>query len=180
MTPDESITPKGLAWAAEPGHVLVRNTETGALGHCWSGQPIPCDWEPIAAVPASPAETALSLERAALSHPGRVELQNGPQEPRKHTPDVITPTGRTITVQRCCSACGEPIGDVNDAELEAGIRGDPLPDTAAEHGCQTKPPLLNPDCRAGKHQACSGTAWDDTTDALAPCGCACHDEGTTP
>ena len=33
---------------------------------------------------------------------------------------------------------------------------------------------MNPDCAAGKHVACSGTAWDDTTDQLGDCGCYCH------
>lgn len=33
---------------------------------------------------------------------------------------------------------------------------------------------LNPDCKGGKHQACSGTAWDETADALVLCDCVCH------
>jgi hypothetical protein len=33
---------------------------------------------------------------------------------------------------------------------------------------------LNPDCKGGKHQACSGTAWDETVDALVLCDCVCH------
>jgi len=33
---------------------------------------------------------------------------------------------------------------------------------------------VNPDCRAGKHAACSGTAWDEHTDQLAACSCTCH------
>jgi hypothetical protein len=35
---------------------------------------------------------------------------------------------------------------------------------------------LNPDCRGGKHAACSGTAWDDDTDQLTGCACDCHTE----
>lgn len=34
--------------------------------------------------------------------------------------------------------------------------------------------LMNPDCRDGKHRACSGTAWDDERDELAACPCSCH------
>jgi hypothetical protein len=33
---------------------------------------------------------------------------------------------------------------------------------------------LNPDCAMNKHQACSGTAWDDATDSLTACWCHCH------
>lgn len=64
---------------------------------------------------------------------------------RTNTPDVITvkpgPNGtvrrtRKVTVKRCCDACGQPIGDVTEAEMEAAVRGRPLPSVAAEHGCQ--------------------------------------------
>lgn len=33
---------------------------------------------------------------------------------------------------------------------------------------------MNPDCRDGKHRACSGTAWDDERDELGACPCSCH------
>lgn len=33
---------------------------------------------------------------------------------------------------------------------------------------------MNPDCRAGKHAACSGDAWDFGADRPMPCGCDCH------
>lgn len=33
---------------------------------------------------------------------------------------------------------------------------------------------INPDCVAGKHRACSGTAWDETADELTLCTCHCH------
>lgn len=36
-------------------------------------------------------------------------------------------------------------------------------------------PALNPDCRARNHRACSGTAWDDSTDMLVRCECPCHE-----
>lgn len=34
---------------------------------------------------------------------------------------------------------------------------------------------LNPDCREGKHRACTGDAWDNEADELCACECACHD-----
>ncbi len=33
---------------------------------------------------------------------------------------------------------------------------------------------MNPDCRDGKHAACSGDGWDTATDCYTPCPCACH------
>jgi len=36
------------------------------------------------------------------------------------------------------------------------------------------PNPMNPDCRAGKHQACAGDAWDETNDQPAQCTCPCH------
>ncbi len=38
---------------------------------------------------------------------------------------------------------------------------------------------LNPDCRQGKHAACRGDAWDDTTDAPVTCACGCHERTRT-
>ncbi len=35
---------------------------------------------------------------------------------------------------------------------------------------------MNPDCRDGKHRACSGRGWDAAADAPAPCTCPCHGE----
>lgn len=35
-------------------------------------------------------------------------------------------------------------------------------------------PILNPDCREGKHKACRGDAWDNVLDEPADCGCECH------
>jgi hypothetical protein len=40
-----------------------------------------------------------------------------------------------------------------------------------------KPLWENPDCVAGKHDACNGDAWDNGSDAPTECGCWCHDEG---
>lgn len=37
---------------------------------------------------------------------------------------------------------------------------------------------MNPDCRAGKHHACSGTAWDEDRDELGTCSCTCHRPGS--
>jgi hypothetical protein len=37
------------------------------------------------------------------------------------------------------------------------------------------PPHLSPDCRAGKHHACSDDAWCEALDRRADCECSCHD-----
>ena len=34
---------------------------------------------------------------------------------------------------------------------------------------------MNPDCRAGKHSACAGDAWDEQADAPTTCSCWCHE-----
>lgn len=39
---------------------------------------------------------------------------------------------------------------------------------------------LNPDCRDGKHQSCSGDGWDLDEDLPANCPCPCHRECFTP
>lgn len=52
---------------------------------------------------------------------------------RTHTPDQKNPDGSTtITMQRCCNGCGEAIGDVTEAEIEASTNGLPLPDVRGE------------------------------------------------
>lgn len=38
-------------------------------------------------------------------------------------------------------------------------------------------PIVNPDCRAGKHRACSGRGWDLSSDQSVPCLCSCHHGG---
>jgi hypothetical protein len=35
---------------------------------------------------------------------------------------------------------------------------------------------MNPDCRDGKHQSCSGDGWDVDLDQPAHCPCTCHKE----
>lgn len=35
--------------------------------------------------------------------------------------------------------------------------------------------LLNPDCRAGKHDVCDGGGWDHVADEEAACPCPCHE-----
>lgn len=61
-------------------------------------------------------------------------------EPRKRTPPERLPNGSTrITVQRCCSRCGEELGDATDEELNAAVAGVQLPDTGDEHGCTPQP-----------------------------------------
>lgn len=38
----------------------------------------------------------------------------------------------------------------------------------------TEPDILSPDCRDGKCGACTGDAWNDTTDEPTECQHACH------
>jgi hypothetical protein len=53
--------------------------------------------------------------------------------PRTRTPDAGLPDGsRRITVQRCCNGCGDPLGDVTDAEITAAVDGRSLPDVTWE------------------------------------------------
>lgn len=53
--------------------------------------------------------------------------------PRPNTPDRVNPDGsRTVTMKRACNGCGNSIGDVTDAEIEAGVNGEPLPDVRGE------------------------------------------------
>ena len=33
---------------------------------------------------------------------------------------------------------------------------------------------MNPDCKDGKHQSCSGTGWDLDLDVGTQCPCPCH------
>ncbi|MHA7145462.1 hypothetical protein ACX80U_12165 [Arthrobacter sp. TmT3-37] len=58
---------------------------------------------------------------------------------RRSTPDAVSGTKRTITVQRCCNGCANPIGDADDADLNAAMAGLPLPDVRDE--CATCTPL---------------------------------------
>lgn len=37
------------------------------------------------------------------------------------------------------------------------------------------PDILSPDCMDGKCAACTGDAWNNTTDEPTPCECACHE-----
>jgi len=43
---------------------------------------------------------------------------------------------------------------------------------ASDEPSQVAP--IDPDCRRGKHAACSGRAWDEDADALVLCECSCH------
>jgi hypothetical protein len=54
-------------------------------------------------------------------------------------------------------------------------RRDPRDPLATVHNTP-QPDLrwMNPDCRDGKHVACSGDAWDLSADALTRCLCDCH------
>jgi hypothetical protein len=63
--------------------------------------------------------------------------------PRRRTPDVLNPDGsRTLTVQRCCNGCGDPLGDVTLIEINLAIGGRPLPDVRPE--CPRCRPSMEP------------------------------------
>lgn len=65
--------------------------------------------------------------------------------PRPWTEDQPLPSGgRRIRVKRACNGCGIAVGDATDAELEAAIFGEPLPDVRGE--CITCAPLLEVTC----------------------------------
>lgn len=56
---------------------------------------------------------------------------------RTRTPDKLNPDGSTtIRVQRSCDGCGESVGDVSDAEMDAAMAGLPLPSVVDECGCK--------------------------------------------
>lgn len=102
----------------------------------------PCGWEVYTYTrPGNPATTE-AVQDAYARH---LNPQAGLPMPRPNTPDVITakpgPNGtirrtRKVRVKRCCDGCGEVLGDVTDAELEAAVTGRNLPSVIAEHGCQ--------------------------------------------
>ena len=57
---------------------------------------------------------------------------NRPWTPAKQ---VTTDDGRTVTrfiVKRSCNGCGDDIGDVTKAEMDAAVAGRPLPDVRDE------------------------------------------------
>lgn len=62
---------------------------------------------------------------------------------RRRTPDVRNPDGMvTVTIQRCCNGCGEPLGDATMTEIELATDGKPLPDVRLE--CPRCSPEMNP------------------------------------
>lgn len=62
-------------------------------------------------------------------------LAGGSLSTRIHTPTIETKTGSRIYLKRSCNGCGETVGDVNEAELDAAMSGAPLPDVRLECGC---------------------------------------------
>lgn len=74
---------------------------------------------------------------------------------RPSTPPFDLPEGgKRITVQRCCNGCGRPLGDANDAEMDAAIAGASLPDVRSECGCA--PAETTEDPSAAPHPAAEG------------------------
>lgn len=83
---------------------------------------------------------------------------------RPWTPDEHLPGGgKRIHVKRCCNGCGRPIGDVTEAEIEAGIAGRPLPDVTAECGCSRRRVVAEAIADLAEHYACP------VCGDLAPC-----------
>lgn len=61
--------------------------------------------------------------------------QGEPSLRRPWTANIRTDTGTTLITKRCCSHCGEPLGDLSAADLKSLVAGAWLPDTRQEHGC---------------------------------------------
>lgn len=53
---------------------------------------------------------------------------------------------------------------------------DPMPAIRSILGAPERTPHIppSPDCKAGKHAACDGKAWDFANDREAHCLCDCH------
>ena len=122
-------------------HKLICDWQGGGMPstHTCAG----CGWEVVTYAKPRQA-TAHAVQVAFDKH---LDPQIGLEPmPRPNTPDIVIvkpgPNGtirrtRKVRVKRCCDACGEVIGDITDAELEAAVNGRNLPSAAAEHGCQT-------------------------------------------
>ena len=76
----------------------------------------------VDAAQAEAARLRLDIEDAVSARPGL----------RPWTPDRRTQSGKTIIIKRACNGCGELVGDVTAAELDAGMNGETLPDVRAE------------------------------------------------
>ena len=73
---------------------------------------------------------------------------------RPNTPDRVNPDGsRSITTKRACNGCGDLIGDITDAEMQAAIGGRALPDVRRE--CPTCAPTA-PEPACARMQIASG------------------------
>lgn len=83
---------------------------------------------------------------------------------RPWTPDEHLPGGgKRIHVKRCCNSCGRVLGDVTEAEIEAGVAGRPLPDVTAECGCSRRRVVVEAIADLAEHYACP------VCGDLAPC-----------
>lgn len=75
--------------------------------------------------------------------PGATPLPMALRRPRPRTKPVKIGDRTHVTVQRVCNGCDRPLGDVLQAELDAGVRGLPLPDARPECPvCTPNPPGL--------------------------------------
>lgn len=125
--------PCGRAWETDspldqvPAHVHNHKLDTAPGVHTCTG----CLWAVFTYTDDDfPAITADAVAKAFAQH---LHTQ---ATPRTNTPDELTTTGRKIRVKRSCDGCGESVGDVTEAELDAAVAGRPLPSVIAEHGCQ--------------------------------------------
>lgn len=59
-------------------------------------------------------------------------MNQRPWTAERRNPDGTT----TITVKRACNSCGRSLGDITDEEIACAVTGEPLPDVAAECGCE--------------------------------------------
>ena len=72
----------------------------------------------------------------------------------------------------------KPINEVAETPLDVRIDADVAAYTAAmtKAATATRPAVrANPDCAAGKHDACNGDGWDNRIDAVCDCPCTCHE-----
>lgn len=66
---------------------------------------------------------------------------------RTDTPDRVNADGsKTVTTKRACNGCGELLGDITKAEMNAAIAGRPMPDVRRECAA-CAPTAPEPACR---------------------------------
>jgi hypothetical protein len=103
---------------------------------CAAADRVGDDWLPDVPLPGPNTLADVLAALSALEDFGRRVLAEATAA-RPRTPDRKTtlPDGTvrtTVTVQRACNGCRQPLGDVTDREIEDAIAGAPLTDVRAE------------------------------------------------